>query len=93
MHAALAALTPYGEGDQKVLITKQSALINNTFAGDVRAIGMIMAFCLRTSEDDAQGEEAEAPEDREIMRAVSAHPAKRRCKPSSTDKSSNEKDQ
>jgi hypothetical protein len=91
LRAVLAELTPQGNGD---LVTKQLALTKNlvtkALAGDERAIAMIVAFLIRTSGEDAQGEEAEAPEDREIMNAVSASPGKRRSKTSSTDNSSNQ---
>jgi hypothetical protein len=94
MRDELAELIPYGNGDQKVLITKQRALVKNliadALAGDARALGTIASFGLRTSGDDARGEEAEAPEDREIMNAVSASPTKRRSKTSSTNNSSNQ---
>src|ERR1700722_12712585 len=62
MRDELAELIPYGHGDQKVLITKQRALVKNliedALAGDPRALGTIASYGLRTSGNDAEGEEA-----------------------------------
>ena len=78
----LAALVSYGIGEQKVEITKQRLLVKNliasALAGDTRAVAAITSYGLRTrGDDDDQAEQAEAPEDREIMQAVAARPSKR----------------
>jgi hypothetical protein len=95
MRDELAELISYGIGDQKVEITKQRVLIKNliaaALAGDARAVATVTAYSLRTlGNDDDRAEEAEAPEDREIMQAVAAQTAKRRSKNSATDHSSNQ---
>jgi hypothetical protein len=66
LSAALAELVP-ASGD--VRITKQrqiiNALIDAASGGDLRAISVIVAF--RAHDSEAEDNEADAPEDREIL--------------------------
>jgi hypothetical protein len=68
------------DGNERMEVTKQraiiKALIRKALTGELRAIATIVSACARTVSDQEIDDQAEAPEDRAIMRAVAASPAK-----------------
>jgi hypothetical protein len=61
-------------------VTKQRAivdvLVSKALKGDAHAIATIIASCARALGEQYEDDEAEAPEDRAIIRAIAASPAK-----------------
>jgi hypothetical protein len=51
-------------------------LVGKALKGEPRAIATIVSACARTVSDQEMDDQAEALEDRAIMRAVAASPAK-----------------
>lgn len=85
----LSELVAVSDGNKEVEITKQQAIIKvllrMAIGGDPRAISTIVSSCSALG-DDSNADEADAPEDRAIMKAVS-RPKRRentRTKPQST---------
>jgi hypothetical protein len=81
----LAELVTVADGTTTVEVSKAravvKALVRMAIAGDARAISTVMGSCARAlGGEDAVDDEPEAPEDREIMRAVAGQP-KRRATP------------
>jgi hypothetical protein len=76
----LGALVAVSDGENKIEVTKQQAIIKvllrKAIAGDPRAIATIVNSCIRAVGEDDGADEAGAPEDRAIMRAV-AQPKRR----------------
>jgi hypothetical protein len=78
----LGALVTVTDGNTTVEVSKARAVVKTllrlAIAGDARAIATVMGSCARAlGGDDAGADEPEAPEDREIMRVVSASPKRR----------------
>jgi Family of unknown function (DUF5681) len=78
----LAELVTVADGTTTVEVSKAravvKALVRMAIAGDARAISTVMGSCARAlGGEDAVDDEPEAPEDREIMRVVSASPKRR----------------
>src|SRR5580704_15202179 len=81
----LAELVTVADGTTSAEVSKAravvKALVRMAIAGDARAISTVMGSCARAlGGEDAGDDEPEAPEDREIMRAVAGR-AKRRATP------------
>ena len=76
----LGEIVAVTSGDQKRAVTKQRAivdvLVGKALKGDAHAIATIIGSCARALGEQYVDDEAEAPEDRAIMRAVAASPAK-----------------
>ena len=76
----LAEIVAVTNGDQKRALTKQRAIVSvlvcKALAGDAHAITTIIGACARALGEQYADDEAEAPEDRAIMRAIAASPAK-----------------
>ena len=76
----LAEIVAIDNGDQKRALTKQraivSVLVGKALEGDAHAITTIIGACARALGEQHADDEAEAPEDRAILRAVAASPAK-----------------
>jgi hypothetical protein len=76
----LGEIVAVTSGDQKRGVTKQRAivdvLVSKALKGDAHAIATIISSCARALGEQYVDDEAEAPEDRAIMRAVAASPAK-----------------
>jgi hypothetical protein len=76
----LAEIVAINNGDKKRAVTKQraivSVLVGKALEGDAHAIATIMGACARALGEQHADDEAEAPEDRAILRAVAASPAK-----------------
>lgn len=74
----LSETTTFREGDRKITISKQRALIKRLVAsainGDARAINTVIAACAKAFGDDADGDEPQSPEDREIVDAFARRP-------------------
>jgi hypothetical protein len=68
------------DGNKTLEVTKQraiiKALVRKALSGEPRAIATIVSACARTVGDQETDELAEAPEDRAILRALAASPAK-----------------
>jgi hypothetical protein len=78
----LSELVTVADGNTTIEVSKARAVIKTllrlAIAGDARAIATVMGSCARTlGGDDASDDNPEAPEDREIMRAVSGQPKRR----------------
>ena len=73
----LGEIVSITDGDKRLDVTKQraivKALVRRALNGEPRAIATIVGACVGDHEIDDQ---AEAPEDRAIMRAVATSPAK-----------------
>ncbi len=73
----LGEMVSITDGNERIEVTKQravvKALVRRALNGEPRAIATIVGACVDDQEIDDQ---AEAPEDRAIMRAVAASPAK-----------------
>jgi Family of unknown function (DUF5681) len=69
----LAEQTEVGDAGERATVTKQRAivmaLLREAMHGDLRAIDTVIRACLAGSDDDV-GEQAQAPEDRAIIAAV-----------------------
>jgi hypothetical protein len=80
----LAEIVAVNNGDQKAAVTKQRAIVNvlvgKALKGDAHAIATVIGACARALGEQYADDEAEAPEDRAILRAVAASPT---IKPSS----------
>jgi hypothetical protein len=76
----LAEIVAVHNGDQKRALTKQRAIVSvlvcKALEGDAHAITTIISACARALGEQYVDDEAEAPEDRAIIRAVAASPAK-----------------
>ena len=76
----LAEIVAVNNGDQKRALTKQRAIVSvlvcKALEGDAHAITIIISACARALGEQYVDDEAEAPEDRAIIRAVAASPAK-----------------
>ena len=76
----LGEIVAVTSGDQKRAVTKQRAivdvLVSKALKGDAHAIATIIGSCARALGEQYVDDEAEAPEDRAIIRAVAAPPAK-----------------
>ncbi len=76
----LAEIVAVTNGDQKRALTKQRAIVSvlvcKALEGDAHAITTIIGACARALGEQYADDEAEAPEDRAIMRAIAASPAK-----------------
>jgi hypothetical protein len=76
----LGEIVAVNNNDQKRAVTKQraiaSVLVSKALEGDAHAIATIIGACGRALGEQHAEDEAEAPEDRAIMRAVAASPAK-----------------
>jgi hypothetical protein len=74
----LAEIVAVTNGDQKRAVTKQQAivsvLVNKALKGDAHAIATVIGACARALGEQYVDDEAEAPEDRAILRAVAASP-------------------
>jgi hypothetical protein len=86
----LAELVTVTDGTTTVEVSKARAivktLLRQAIVGDARAISIVMGSCARVlSGDDAGDDEPEAPEDREIMRAVSGPPKRHSARPADSD--------
>jgi hypothetical protein len=75
----LGEIVSITDGDKRLEVTKQraivKALVRKALNGEPRAIATIVGACVRTVGDQID-DQAEAPEDRAIMRAVATPPAK-----------------
>ena len=76
----LGEIVAVTSGDQKRAVTKQRAivdvLVSKALKGDAHAIATIIGSCARALGEQYLDGEVEAPEDRAIIRAVTASPAK-----------------
>jgi len=76
----LGEIVTVTSGDQKRAVTKQRAivdvLVSKALKGDAHASATIIGSCARALGEQYVDDEAEAPEDRAIIRAVAAPPAK-----------------
>ena len=76
----LAEIVAINNGDKKRAVTKQRAivgvLVGKALEGDAHAIATIIGACARALGEQQADDEAEAPEDRAILRAVAASPTK-----------------
>jgi Family of unknown function (DUF5681) len=76
----LGEIVAVSNGDQKRALTKQRAIVSvlvcKALEGDPHAITTIISACARALGEQHVDDEAEAPEDRAILRAVAASPAK-----------------
>ena len=72
-------------GDQKAAVTKQRAIVNvlvsKALKGDAHAIATIISACARALGEQHVDEEADAPEDQAILRAVAESPANNSAAP------------
>jgi hypothetical protein len=72
----LAEIVAVNNGDQKRALTKQRAIVSvlvcKALEGDAHAITTIISACARALGEQQVDDEAEAPEDRAILRAVAA---------------------
>jgi Family of unknown function (DUF5681) len=75
----LGEIVSITDGDKRLEVTKQraivKALVRKALNGEPRAIATVVGACVRTVGDQID-DQAEAPEDRAIMRAVATPPAK-----------------
>jgi hypothetical protein len=89
----LSELVTVEDGNKIVEVSKSRAVIKTllrlAIAGDARAIATVMGSCARALGNDSADDEVEAPEDREIVRAV-AKPPKRRTVPDDSSPSNQE---
>jgi hypothetical protein len=76
----LGEIVSITDGNKRLEVTKQraivKALVRKALKGEPRAIATIVSACARIVGDQEIADQAEAPEDRAIMRAVAASPAK-----------------
>jgi hypothetical protein len=76
----LSEIVSITDGNKTLEVTKQraivKALVRKALTGEPRAIATIVSACARTVSDQEIDDQAEAPEDRAIMRAVATSPAK-----------------
>jgi hypothetical protein len=86
----LCEVVAIADGNKTLEVTKQraivKALVHQALSGEPRAIATIVSACARTVRDQEADDQAEAPEDRAIMRAVGASPAKNSSSKSNEDK-------
>ena len=77
----LSEIVSITDGNKTLEVTKQraivKALVRKALTGEPRAIATIVGACARTVGDQEIDDHAEAPEDRAIIRAVAASPAKK----------------
>jgi hypothetical protein len=75
----LGEIVAVNNGDQKRPLTKQRAIVSvlvcKALEGDAHAITTIISACARALGEQHVDDEAEAPEDRAILRAVAESPA------------------
>ncbi len=75
----LGEIVAVNNGDQKRALTKQRAIVSvlvcKALEGDAHAIATIIGACGRALGEQYADDEAEAPEDRAILRAVAESPA------------------
>ena len=76
----LGEIVSITDGNKRLEVTKQraivKALVGKALTGEPRAIATIVSACARTLGDQDTDDQAEAPEDRAIMRAFATSPAK-----------------
>lgn len=76
----LGEMISIADGNKTLEVTKQraivKALVRKALSGEPRAIATIVSACARTVGDQEIDDQAEAPEDRAIMRAIAESSAK-----------------
>jgi hypothetical protein len=80
LHDELGEMVSITDGNKTLEVTKQraivKALVRKALSGEPRAVATIVSACARTVGDQEIDDQAEAPEDRAIMRAVAESSAK-----------------